>query len=227
MFTCLDAIDRVEWSSDSCYIMCAQYKRRIVQVWSVTERDWQCKIDEGLAGLTYACWYAIVHNCCHSFRTSINMRMNNRSPDGRHIITATEFQLRLTIWSLVRKSVSYIKFPKYSDRGISFSADGRYMSVVERKEFKDYIGIYHCETWELLRHFAADTEDLYDVIWSPDSRTLACVDNCLTYNIVVYTPDGRLLAKYQVLSFIIIYHMMGLIMIGIDRHMIMHLASKA
>jgi hypothetical protein len=73
------------------------------------------------------------------------------------------------------------------------------MAVVERKEFKDYIGVYHCDTWELLRHFPTDTDDLYDLIWSPDSRALACYDNCLTYNIVVYTPDGRLLAKYQVL----------------------------
>src|SRR3954462_338875 len=68
LYTCLDAISLVRWSPDSQYVLCAQFKRRIVQVWSVDDSDWVCKIDEGLAGLSYAFW----------------------SPDSRHILTATD-----------------------------------------------------------------------------------------------------------------------------------------
>ncbi|ETE60008.1 WD repeat-containing protein WRAP73, partial [Ophiophagus hannah] len=32
LFTCLDQIQHIEWSSDSLFIFCAMYKRGIVQV---------------------------------------------------------------------------------------------------------------------------------------------------------------------------------------------------
>jgi WD repeat-containing protein WRAP73 len=47
IFPCKDVISKMEWSPDSCYLLCAQYKRRIVQVWSVEKPDWKCTIDEG------------------------------------------------------------------------------------------------------------------------------------------------------------------------------------
>ena len=98
-------------------------------MWSLENPEWTCKIDEGLAGLSQSRW----------------------SPDGCHILSNTEFQLRITIWSLVSKSVHYIQFPKFSDKGLSFSKDGRYMVVVERKDFKDFLGIYHTEDWKLVQ----------------------------------------------------------------------------
>eukprot|EP00051_Salpingoeca_urceolata_P008324 m.105116 g.105116 ORF g.105116 m.105116 type:complete len:117 (+) comp15691_c0_seq1:1443-1793(+) len=65
---CLDAIQHLEWSNDSLYVLCALYKRAVVQVYAVEDTDWRCKIDEGEAGLIHARW----------------------SPDGRHIITTAE-----------------------------------------------------------------------------------------------------------------------------------------
>ncbi|KAG8568570.1 hypothetical protein GDO81_014066 [Engystomops pustulosus] len=69
LYTCLDQIQHAEWSADSMFILCAMYKRGIVQVWSLEQPDWHCKIDEGSAGLVSSCW----------------------SPDGRHILNTTEF----------------------------------------------------------------------------------------------------------------------------------------
>ncbi|KAE8593307.1 hypothetical protein XENTR_v10019069 [Xenopus tropicalis] len=69
LYTCLDQIQYIEWSSDSMFILCAMYKRGLVQVWSLEQPDWHCKIDEGSAGLVSSCW----------------------SPDGRHILNTTEF----------------------------------------------------------------------------------------------------------------------------------------
>lgn len=58
--------------------------------------------------------------------------------------------------------------------GIEFSADNKYMAVVERRESKDYIGIYYTETWEMVKHFPVETFDLCDIKWAPDTR-LICV----------------------------------------------------
>ncbi|MEE6483772.1 hypothetical protein FKM82_013649 [Ascaphus truei] len=69
LYTCLDQIQYIEWSTDSMFILCAMYKRGLVQVWSLEQPDWHCKIDEGSAGLVSSCW----------------------SPDGRHILNTTEF----------------------------------------------------------------------------------------------------------------------------------------
>ncbi|KAL6061480.1 hypothetical protein STEG23_034800 [Scotinomys teguina] len=69
LYTCLDQIQHIEWSADSLFILCAMYRRGLVQVWSLEQPEWHCKIDEGSAGLVASCW----------------------SPDGRHILNTTEF----------------------------------------------------------------------------------------------------------------------------------------
>lgn len=32
--------------------------------------------------------------------------------DGRHVLTTAEFNLRITVWSLISQKVNYLKFPK-------------------------------------------------------------------------------------------------------------------
>ncbi|PNJ47926.1 WRAP73 isoform 4 [Pongo abelii] len=146
LYTCLDQIQHIEWSADSLFILCAMYKRGLVQVWSLEQPEWHCKIDEGSAGLVASCW----------------------SPDGRHILNTTEFHLRITVWSLCTKSVSYIKYPKACLQGITFTRDGRYMALAERRDCKDYVSIFVCSDWQLLR-----------------------------YKILLYSLDGRLLSAYS------------------------------
>ncbi|KAM7084177.1 LOW QUALITY PROTEIN: WD repeat-containing protein WRAP73 [Ciconia maguari] len=173
LYTCLDQIQYIV-SSDSLFILCAMYKRGIVQVWSLEQPDWHCKIDEGSAGLVASCW----------------------SPDGRHILNTTEFHLRITVWSLCTKSVSYIKYPKACQQGIAFTKDGRYMAVAERRDCKDFISIFVCSDWQLLRHFDSETQDLFG-IESPNGCVLAVWDTCLEYKILLYSLDGRLLSTYR------------------------------
>ncbi|XP_026966238.1 WD repeat-containing protein WRAP73 isoform X10 [Sagmatias obliquidens] len=179
LYTCLDQIQHIEWSADSLFILCALYKRGLVQVWSVEQPEWHCKIDEGSAGLAASCW----------------------SPDGRHVLNTTEFHLRITVWSLCTKSVSYIKYPKAcqqgeSARGITFTRDGRYLALAERRDCKDYVSILVCSDWQLLRHFDTDTQDLAGIEWAPNGCVLAVWDSCLEYKILLYSLDGRLLSAF-------------------------------
>ncbi|KAL2103361.1 hypothetical protein ACEWY4_000229 [Coilia grayii] len=175
LYTCLDQVDHIEWSSDSVLILCAMYKRGLVQVWSLKQPDWHCKIDEGSIGLLSSRW----------------------SPDGRHILNTTEFHLRITVWSLCNKSVSYIKYPKACEKGMDFSADGRYMALAERRDCKDWISVFVCNGWVLLRHFETDTQDLAGLQWSPNGCVLAVQDSCLEYKVLLYSLDGRLLSTYS------------------------------
>lgn len=47
LYSCADAIERVEWSCDSKYVLCGIFRRGLVQVWSIDNAEWHCKIDEG------------------------------------------------------------------------------------------------------------------------------------------------------------------------------------
>lgn len=119
------------------------------------------------------------------------------SPDGRHILNTTEFHLRITVWSLCTKSVSYIKYPKACQQGIAFTKDGRYMAVAERRDCKDFVSLFVCSNWQLLRHFDTETQDLFGIEWAPNGCILAVWDTCLEYKILLYSLDGRLLSTYQ------------------------------
>nr|XP_060481913.1 WD repeat-containing protein WRAP73 [Panthera onca] len=174
LYTCLDQIQHIEWSADSLFILCAMYKRGQVQVWSLEQPEWHCRIDEGSAGLVASCW----------------------SPDGRHILNTTEFHLRITVWSLCTKSVSYIKYPKACQQGVSFTRDGRYMALAERRDCQDHVSVFVCSDWQLLRHFDTETQDLAGIEWAPNGCVLAVWDTCLEYKVLLYSLDGRLLSAY-------------------------------
>ncbi|XP_048751589.2 WD repeat-containing protein WRAP73-like [Ostrea edulis] len=175
LYTCLDTIQHIEWSSDSQFVLCGLFKRGIVQVWSIEQPEWTCKIDEGSAGLCAARW----------------------SPDGRHILTTADFYLRITVWSLVTKSVSYIRYPKQCQKPLDYSNGGKYMALAERRDCKDFISIFACDSWELVKHFETETDDLTGIEWSPDSRVLAVWESPITYKILLYTLDGRCVSKFS------------------------------
>jgi len=165
----------LEWSPNGLMVLCSMTKKNSVQVWALKDENFACTIDEGLAGLTHAEW----------------------AGDSRHIITVSEFQIRLTIWDLEERKAKYIKFPKFSKRGIAQSQNKKYLAVVERREHRDYIGVYSQEVWELIIRFKVDTVDLEDCLWSKDDRVLCVYDNPLEYRFLIYTPRGQKLAQFQ------------------------------
>jgi len=161
-----DTITQIQWSPDSSMILVALGKSGIAHVKNVSDDDWNCRIDEGTAGLSGIRW----------------------APDSRHVMTISNFQLRLTIWSLTDKSSSYIKNPKFSgDRGLAFSPNREYMALAERRDSKDYIGIYLCKDWKMIKQFQVDTSDLADFIWTKDDYIIvwdSCVEVILLRKIV-------------------------------------------
>lgn len=175
LFSCLDKISYIEWALDSEYILCGLYKKPMIQVWSLTQPEWTCKIDEGQAGIAYARW----------------------SPDSRHILTTSDFQLRLTVWSLVHTACVHVQWPKHASKGVSFTQDGKFAAICTRRDCKDYINLLSCYSWEIIGTFAVDTLDLADIGWSPDDSAIVVWDSPLDYKVLIYSPDGRCLFKYQ------------------------------
>ncbi|VDP78431.1 unnamed protein product [Echinostoma caproni] len=75
---------------------------------------------------------------------------------------------------------------------LAFAPGGRYLALIERREFRDHLSIFDCHAnWELLRNVQLDTQDAVGLRWSPDGRFLAVWDDCLRYRVTIYTVDGR------------------------------------
>jgi WD40 repeat protein len=54
LITCSDTIAQVKWSPDSEFVLCTLPKRGAVEVWSMENPAWKCKIEEGPAGVSDA-----------------------------------------------------------------------------------------------------------------------------------------------------------------------------
>eukprot|EP00878_Enallax_costatus_P030883 GHUV01033690.1.p1 GENE.GHUV01033690.1~~GHUV01033690.1.p1 ORF type:complete len:164 (+),score=28.66 GHUV01033690.1:263-754(+) len=109
IYSCLDKISRIEWSASGKYIVCGLYARGIVQVWSVDDPEWTCKIDEGPAGIKYVTW----------------------APDGLSMLLIADFCVRMTVWSLVDRKCTYLPGPKHIGRGLAFSPKADQLAVLE------------------------------------------------------------------------------------------------
>ncbi|EEC12913.1 WD-repeat protein, putative [Ixodes scapularis] len=175
-FSNAENVDRVEWSPDSILLMCVSLKRKFLQVWSLEDPQWKCKISEGPFGITGAYW----------------------SPDSRHILTVADFQIRITIWSLIDKSVHYLEHAKLPLPCLSFSSSGRLLAVAERRDSKDYVSIVTCDTWSLATNFVVGTEDLAGVSWAPNADIFCVWENpTVAFRLLLYSSEGLKLASYS------------------------------
>ena len=170
-----DTPTQLEWSPDSCILFTTHVKRAVVQLFSLKDHGWTGKITLSPSGLTGAMW----------------------SPDSKKVLTFTEFQLRCTIWDLTDMSVNHIRNPKFSDKGVSFTSDGKFMAIAEKTECKDYVGIYFTGDWKVVNHFLVETFDLENIMWAPNDTAIIVWDTCLTYELLVYSPLGHLLARHK------------------------------
>ena len=133
-FTFIDFVTQIDWSPDSNFILVSIAKRAMVFVKSLNDQDWNCKIDQGLAGLTFARW----------------------APDSRFVLTVSEFNLRLSVWSLADKSSQFIRNPKHADRGVAFSKNGKTMALIQKTEDqKDIVVLYDLsqKKWTIIAQF--------------------------------------------------------------------------
>ena len=178
-YTFIDFIEDIQWSKNSKLILVGLYKRARCEIRNIENPKWYCSIDEGVKGMKYSLF----------------------SPDSLHIISICEHNIKLSIRSLVDKSLYYINFPKFAKKGLSFSTKGNFMALAERNEAKDYIGVYFVNKWVCIKKFLTQTEDLQDVKWAYDSSALLVPDSPTLCVLYVYSPIGDLISKIELYQF--------------------------
>ena len=53
------------------------------------------------------------------------------APDGQHILVVSDFQIRISVWSLVTKLCVHLPGPKLPASSLAFSADGCMLALAE------------------------------------------------------------------------------------------------
>ena len=62
------------------------------------------------------------------------------------------------------------------------------MALAERRDAKDYIGIYSVKDWKLLNHQTVETIDLSNLTWATNDSCIAIWDNEINYRILFHCP---------------------------------------
>ena len=178
-FSLCDFIEDIQWSKNSKLIMVGLYKRARCEIRSIQNPKWYCSIDEGVKGMKYSLF----------------------SPDSLHILSICDHNIKLSIRSLVDKSLLYINYPKFAKKGLSFSSKGNFMALAERNEAKDLIGVYYVNKWTCIKKFMVETEDLQDVKWSYDNSALLIPDSPTLCILYIYSPIGELISKIELYQY--------------------------
>lgn len=178
-FSFCDYIEKIQWSNDSNLILIGLFKRGIVEVKQIKKPEWICRLDDGLIGISSAIF----------------------SPDSRNVITVSENNIKMTIWSLSNKTTSYIPFPKFSKKGIAFTSNGNFMALAMKSTTQDEIAVYYLGNWSPLSKFQTKTEDLQDIKWSYDNSSILVLESPLLCKVLVYTPVGDLLYEIEPYQF--------------------------
>ncbi|XP_078039397.1 WD repeat-containing protein WRAP73 isoform X1 [Augochlora pura] len=150
-FVFSDIIEYLEWSRNSEYVLCANIKKTIIQVYCIHYPEWKYKLVEGSAGLEGVTW----------------------APDSKHILILSNFNIQVSIWSLENRSVNHIQNVKSSFYNLNFSPNGKKMAVVVSNEGEDSIEIYNTITWKLYKKLICGRLHTIDgICWSPNSELL-------------------------------------------------------
>ena len=174
-----DFIEDIQWSKNSKLILIGLYKRSRCEIRNIDNPKWFCTIDGGVQGMKYSLF----------------------SPDSLHVLSISDYNIRLSIRSLVDKSLLYINMPKFARKGLSFSTKGNFMALAERNNAKDIIGVYFVNKWSCIKKFESSTEDLQDLKWSYDNSAILVQDSPTTCRLLIYSPLGDLISKIELYQF--------------------------
>ena len=178
-FSFCDFIEDIQWSKNSKLILVGLYKRSRCEIRNIENSNWYCSIDEGVQGMKYSLF----------------------SPDSLHVLTISEYNIKLSIRSLIDKSLLYINYPKFSKKGLTFTTKGNFMALAERNEAKDVIGIYYVNKWTCIKKFLPQSDDLQDVKWSYDNSALLIPDTPTLCILYIYSPIGDLISKIELYQY--------------------------
>ena len=172
-----DSLINMEWSPDSTMIL-LQLKKNTIAIISIIEeyKKWECVIKEGIYGLQQAFWLA----------------------DSLHIGVVSDFNIRMTIYSLSDQEILYIANPKNQTKGHCFSPNKKYIAILEKHDTLDCIGIYRCRSFQLVKIIKLETNDNFDgILWSLDGYSLICWESIINHKLVIYSIKDEIEFNYS------------------------------
>ncbi|XP_011505529.1 PREDICTED: WD repeat-containing protein WRAP73-like [Ceratosolen solmsi marchali] len=152
-FVFSDVIEDIKWSPDSEFLLCCNFKKAVIQIFSIYYPEWKFKLTEGSSGLHSAIW----------------------APDSKHIITVADLKVELSIWDLIDYNVVYIEHLKSSAvKGIEFSPNGASLAIIISDNGQDSVDVYKTKDWKLSRKLICDGLTCIDgLCWSPSSEIIS------------------------------------------------------
>ena len=193
VFSCVDKIDKFLFSPDSQYVLCGMFSRNAVQIFSIADGEWRCRVNEGVAGIVNVTW----------------------APDSRSVLTESNFGLQTVVWSLVDSSTYPIASPKAGTNSVPllldsapcgacrlgplgcFSDCSNFFAMVHRSNLHDHIAVYTTQPWGTASKFKGKSSDVAALLWSPCSRFLITADSPLSYMVHVYDLRGTHVAQFE------------------------------
>ena len=131
-------ITEAEISSNSKYIAIFMNKKNLIQVYKVEDSSLVAKIQDPSGGIISVYWVT----------------------NSLKLMVFSQFMYKVSIYNLADKSMAYIKSPKLStQKGFSFSSDGKFMALVQKHDCKDYLSVYYTRDWKMVNTFPLDLFD--------------------------------------------------------------------
>lgn len=172
------AVSRLIWTESSC----DGHRRLLVsdsvqiRAFDMDDERWDLLVNEGLGGVRHVDW----------------------SSDGNHILVWSDFQLKLTVWSLNSGGV-IIANPKFANKGFGQRPGGVSQFAMLQRTSQDMVCILDTSQneWKVNKTFAVDCSDAQGILWSPDGKWLTIWDSFAEHKVLIYTADGRLLRTFR------------------------------
>ncbi|PGH26476.1 hypothetical protein AJ80_01790 [Polytolypa hystricis UAMH7299] len=158
------------FTSDSQRLLCANGNH--LCVWDVYDETWSANIETpDKAGFAHVD-FAANHD---------------------EVIAISEFNVQVTIFSLVNGEQRVIKSPKLANaNGYAFRPITGHFALLLNVDANDTLALHQPETYEVITTVILPTVDAQGVKWSPNGAWLAVWDSAsVGTKVVVYTADGQ------------------------------------
>ena len=187
-------INYIEFSPSSTYFLILLLKLQECHIKSVNDKNFLMKIKEPIYHINSALWssndYYILlslntYNALHIFSTKDEYENIEEEFDNENISNSSKN------FKYIISNIKYQNLPQ----GISFSYNGgEFMSIIIRKQIKDWVEIYDTNNYILTSSFVCSTLNAENILWTKDNSFILIQENknydCKLY---IYSLSGNLI----------------------------------
>lgn len=148
-----------------------------IQVYDMKDDKWTATINQGFGGIK-------------------NVDFGRNQDE---VIVFSDYELKVTVWSLVNSKHVEILNPKFSTKvGYGYRPCTSHFALLARQSTHDVITVHNHTNYRLASTWALPTLDAQGLKWAPCGRWIAVWDSAASgYKVLIYTSDGHLYRTYE------------------------------